>query len=174
SPAIAIEQRALAKSPRSTVGTVTEIADYLRLLFARVGTPHCPSCGKRIEAQTVQQIVDRILAMPEGTKAAILAPIARARRGELKLEIERLRREGFVRARIDGEIVDLGDEIVLDRARAHDLDVVVDRVVVKDGVKGRVTDSVELSLKLGEGRLLVDLSTETARSEPMWMSERFA
>jgi excinuclease ABC subunit A len=174
SPAIAIEQRALAKSPRSTVGTVTEISDYLRLLFARVGTPHCPSCGKRIEAQTVQQIVDRILGLGEGTRASILAPIARGRRGELKLEIDRLRREGFVRARIDAEIVDLGDEIVLDRTRPHDLDVVVDRIVVKQGVKGRLTDSVELALKLGEGRLLVDLSTDAAKREPLWMSERFA
>src|ERR1700750_921232 len=166
SPAIAIEQRALAKSPRSTVGTVTEIADYLRLLFARVGTPHCPSCGKRIEAQTVQQIVDRILALGEGTRAAILSPIARARRGELKLEIERLRREGFVRARIDGEVIDLGDEIVLDRSKVHDLDVVVDRIVVKEGVKGRLTDSVELALKIGEGRLLVDTSSEADKREP--------
>jgi excinuclease ABC subunit A len=174
SPAIAIEQRALAKSPRSTVGTVTEISDYLRLLFARVGTPHCPSCGKRIEAQTVQQIVDRILGFGEGARASILAPIARGRRGELKLEIEKLRRDGFVRARIDAEVVDLGDEIVLDRTRPHDLDVVIDRIVVKSGVKGRLTDSVELALKLGDGRLLVDFSTETARSEPMWMSERFA
>jgi excinuclease ABC subunit A len=174
SPAIAIEQRALAKSPRSTVGTVTEIADYLRLLFARVGTPHCPNCGKRIEAQTVQQIVDRILGLGAGTRAAILAPIVRARRGELKLEIERLRREGFVRVRIDGEVVDLGDEIVLDRSKVHDLDVVVDRIAVKEGVKGRLTDSVELSLKLGEGRLLVDLSIEGEKREPLWMSERFA
>ncbi len=174
SPAIAIEQRALAKSPRSTVGTVTEIADYLRLLFARVGTPHCPECGKRIEAQTVQQIVDRILDLGEGTRAAILAPIARARRGELKLEIDRLRREGFVRARIDGELIDLGDEIVLDRTKAHDLDVVIDRISVKEGVKGRLTDSVELALKLGEGRLLVDTSTDAVKREPLWMSERFA
>jgi excinuclease ABC subunit A len=172
SPAIAIEQRALSKSPRSTVGTVTEIADYLRLLFARVGTPHCPSCGKRIEAQTVQQIVDRILGYAEGSRVTLLAPIARARRGELKLEIERLRREGFVRVRIDGEVVDLGDELVLDRARPHDLDVVVDRIIVKDGVKSRLTDSVELSLKLGEGRLLVDLVG--SGHEPVWMSERFA
>src|SRR5258706_4321334 len=117
SPAIAIEQRALAKSPRSTVGTVTEIADYLRLLYARVGVPHCPSCGKRIEAQTVQQIVDRVLAMPEGTKLSVLAPIARARKGELKLELERMRREGVVRARIDGSVVDLGAEIELDSTR---------------------------------------------------------
>src|SRR5262245_43493573 len=174
SPAIAIEQRALSKSPRSTVGTVTEISDYLRLLFARVGTPHCPNCGKRIEAHTVHQIVDRVLGLGEGMRVTILAPIARARRGELKLDLERLRREGFVRARIDGELVDLGDEIVLDRTRPHDLDVVVDRVVVKEGLKGRLTDSVELALKLGEGRLLADTSTDTEQTEPMWMSERFA
>lgn len=174
SPAIAIEQRALTKSPRSTVGTVTEISDYLRLLFARVGTPHCPQCGSKIEAQTVQQIVDRILGLGEGARVTILAPICRARKGELKLELDRLRREGFVRIRIDGEVVDLGDEIVLDRQKPHDLDVVVDRVVVKEGIKSRLTDSVELSLKLGEGRLLVDQSTDKVRSEPIWMSERFA
>jgi excinuclease ABC subunit A len=170
SPAIAIEQRPLSKSPRSTVGTVTEIADYLRLLYARVGVPHCPSCGKRIEAQTVQQIVDRILGLVEGTRLSVMAPIARARKGELKLELERLRREGFVRARIDGSVVDLGDELELDRSRTHDLDVVVDRLVLKEGLKGRLTDSVELALKLGEGRLLVDTGDE----EPFWMSERFA
>jgi excinuclease ABC subunit A len=170
SPAIAIEQRPLSKSPRSTVGTVTEIADYMRLLYARVGVPHCPSCGKRIEAQTVQQIVDRILAMTEGTRLSLLSPVARARKGELKLELERLRRDGFVRARIDGSLVDLGDEIELDRSRAHDLDVVVDRLVLKDGLKGRLTDSVELALKLGEGRLLL----QAGDAEPFWMSERFA
>src|ERR1700744_3937075 len=147
SPAIAIEQRPLSKSPRSTVGTVTEIADYLRLLYARVGVPHCPNCGKRIEAQTVQQIVDRVVALPEGARFSVLAPIARARKGELKLELERLRREGFVRARIDGTVVGLGDPINLDRSKAHDLDVVVDRIVNKEGVKGRVTESVELALK---------------------------
>ena len=170
SPAIAIEQRPLSKSPRSTVGTVTEIADYLRLLYARVGVPHCPSCGKRIEAQTVQQIVDRILGLQDGTRLSVLAPIARGRKGELKLELERLRREGFVRARIDGSVIDLGDEIELDRSKTHDLDVVVDRLVLKEGLKGRLTDSVELALKLGEGRLLV----QAADDEPFWMSERFA
>src|SRR5829696_1407120 len=170
SPAIAIEQRPLSKSPRSTVGTVTEIADYLRLLFARVGVPHCPNCGKRIEAQTVQQIVDRILALPEGSRFSVLAPVARARKGELKLELERLRREGFVRARVDGAVVDLGDPIELDRAKPHDLDVVVDRIVLKEGVKGRLTDSVELALKTGEGRLLIAVEGE----EPFWLSERFA
>ncbi len=170
SPAIAIEQRPLSKSPRSTVGTVTEIADYLRLLYARVGTPHCPKCGKRIEAQTVQQIVDRVLTFAEGTRLNVLAPICRARKGELKLELERLRREGFVRARIDGSLVDLGDEIELDRGKAHDLDVVIDRLVMKDGLKGRLTDSVELALKQGEGRLLVAIDGE----EPLWLSECFA
>jgi excinuclease ABC subunit A len=170
SPAIAIEQRPLSKSPRSTVGTVTEIADYLRLLFARVGIPHCPSCGKRIEAQTVQQIVDRILGLPEGSRFSVLAPIARARKGELKLELERLRRDGFVRARVDGAVVDLGDPIALDRSKAHDLDVIVDRIVLKEGVKGRLTDSVELALKIGEGRILVAVEGQ----EPFWLSERFA
>ena len=170
SPAIAIEQRPLSKSPRSTVGSVTEIADYLRLLFARIGIPHCPNCGKRIEAQTVQQIVDRVLALPEGARFSVLAPIARARKGELKLELETLKREGFVRVRIDGTVVDLGDPIELDRSKAHDLDVVVDRIVNKEGVKGRVTESVELALKTGEGRLLVAVEGE----EPFWLSERFA
>jgi excinuclease ABC subunit A len=170
SPAIAIEQRPLSKSPRSTVGTVTEIADYLRLLFARVGVPHCPQCGRRIEAQTVQQIVDRVLAFPEGTRLSVLAPIARGRKGELKLELERLRREGFVRARVDGAVVDLGDDLEIDRAKVHDLDVVIDRIVLKDGQKGRLTDSVELALKMGDGALLVWVDGE----EPQWMSERFA
>jgi len=170
SPAIAIEQRPLSKSPRSTVGTVTEIADYLRLLFSRVGVPHCPSCGKRIEAQTVQQIVDRIESLGEGARLSVLAPICRARKGELKLELERLRREGFVRARIDGQVVDLGDELELDRQKAHDLDVVIDRIVLKEGVRGRLTDSVELALELGEGRLLL----LPEGKEPFWLSERFA
>jgi len=175
SPAIAIEQRPLSKSPRSTVGTVTEIADYLRVLFARAGVPHCPSCGKRIEAQTVQQIVDRILGLGDGARILLLAPVCRARKGELKLELERLRREGFVRARIDDTIVDLGDELELDRQKPHDLDVVVDRIVLKEGIKGRVTDSVELALKLGEGRLLVQQEVaEGAQPEPFWLSERFA
>jgi excinuclease ABC subunit A len=172
SPAIAIEQRALAKSPRSTVGTVTEIADYLRLLFARVGVPHCPSCGKRIEAQTVQQIVDSPGQLESGRKRVHARAHRPRSRGELRLELERLRREGFVRARIDGEVVDLGDDIVLDRTRPHDLDVVVDRIVVKDGIKGRLTDSVELALKLGEGRLVLDPTA--TRASPYWMSERFA
>ena len=170
SPAIAIEQRPLSKSPRSTVGTVTEIADYLRLLFARIGVPHCPNCGKRIEAQTVQQIVDRVLGLKEGSRMSVLAPIVRGRKSELRLEIEKLRREGFVRAQIDGQMIDLGDDIEVDRTKPHDLDVVIDRLVMKDGLKSRVTDSVELALKTGDGRMLIAVEGE----EPFWLSEHFA
>jgi excinuclease ABC subunit A len=169
SPAIAIEQRALAKSPRSTVGTVTEIADYLRLLFARVGVPHCPKSGKVLRAYTVQEIVDHILDHMEGTRLSLLAPIVRKKKGELRTELERLRRDGFVRARLDGEQIDLGDDIVPDRSKPHSLDVVVDRIVVRDGVKGRVTDSVELALKLGQGTVLIDALDG---QEPVVMSER--
>ncbi len=170
SPAIAIEQKTLGKSPRSTVGTITEIADYFRLLFARIGTPHCPTCGRTIEAQTVQQIVDRILAIAEGSKVTLLAPICRGRKGELKLELDRLRREGFVRVVVDGVMLDLGDDIHVARTRAHDLDVVVDRIVIKANLKSRVTDSVELALKTGDRVVLV----ATGDSAPVWMSERFA
>ena len=169
SPAIAIEQRALGKSPRSTVGTVTEIADYLRLLFARVGVPHCPISGKVLRAYTVQEIVDAVVARGEGARAAILAPMVRQRKGDLRAELEQLRRDGFVRARVDGTQIDLGEGVELDRAKPHDLDVVVDRIVVKAGVKGRVTDSVELALKLGDGTVLID---PVDGSEPVVMSER--
>src|ERR1700753_3797241 len=150
SPAIAIEQRALGKSPRSTVGTVTEIADYLRLLYARAGTPHCPKSGKVLRAYTVQEIVDTILDRGPEARLSLLAPVVRGRKGELRAELERLRREGFVRARVDGNMVDLGEELELERNKSHDLDVVVDRIQVREGVKGRVTDSVELALKLGD------------------------
>ncbi|MBM4374604.1 MAG: excinuclease ABC subunit UvrA, partial [Deltaproteobacteria bacterium] len=176
SPAIAIEQRPLARNPRSTVGTVTEIADYLRLLFARAGIPHCPRCGKRIEAQTAQQIVDRILDLGDGVRAVLLAPVCRGRKGELRIELDRLRREGFVRARVDGALVDLGDPLVLDRNKPHDLDVVVDRVVVKAGNRQRIADSVDLALKLGEGVMLIDRVAEAGepKAEPLLLSERFA
>ncbi len=170
SPSIAIEQKPLGKSPRSTVGTVTEIADYLRLLFARAGVPHCPNCGDRIEAQTVQAMVDRVAGLPPGSKVQLLAPICRSRKGELKLEIDRLRREGFVRARIDGTMVDLSDDIVPERNKPHNLDVIVDRIVIKDGILSRLTDSVELALRMGEGALLVDREG----SEAFLLSQRFA
>ncbi len=169
SPAIAIEQRALGKSPRSTVGTVTEIADYLRLLFARAGTPHCPISGTVLRAYTVQEIVDTILRKPDGSRAVLLAPIARKKKGELRTEFERLRREGYVRVRVDGEQFDLGENLTIDRAKLHDIDVVVDRVIVRDGSKGRITDSVELALKLGSGTVLIDFLDGT---EPLVLSER--
>jgi excinuclease ABC subunit A len=169
SPAIAIEQKGLGKSPRSTVGTVTEIADYLRLLYARVGVPHCPKSGKVLRAYTVQEIVDAIIARGDGARAALLAPVVRKQKGDHRAEIERLRRDGFVRVRIDGTQVDLADDIALDANKPHDIDVVVDRIIVRDGVKGRLTDSVELALKLGDGTLLVD---PTDGGEPVVMSER--
>ena len=169
SPAIAIEQKGLGKSPRSTVGTVTEIADYLRLMYARVGVPHCPRSGKVLRAYTVQEIVDAIASRGEGARVALLAPILRRARGDLSAELERLRREGFVRARLDGRQVDLSDDVTVDADAEHDLDVVIDRIVVRDGSKGRITDSVELALKLGDGTLLIDA---TDGSEPVVMSER--
>jgi excinuclease ABC subunit A len=169
SPAIAIEQKGLGKSPRSTVGTVTEIADYLRLLYARIGVPHCPKSGKVLRAYTVQEIVDEILSRGDGSRLSLLSPIARARHSDLGQELERLRRDGFVRARIDGQNVDLADEPQLDAQEPHDLDVVVDRVVVKDSAKGRITDSVELALKLGDGTLLLDAGDGTP---PIVRSER--
>ena len=169
SPAIAIEQKALGKSPRSTVGTVTEIADYLRLLFSRVGVPHCPKSGKVLRAYTVQEIVDHILELGEGARLSLLAPLERNQEGGLEDRIERLRREGFVRARVNGQAVDLAEPEGWPRVERYDLDVVVDRIVVRVGAKGRVTDSVELALKLGNGTLLLDALDG---SPPRVMSER--
>ena len=169
SPAIAIEQKALGKSPRSTVGTVTEIADYLRLLFSRVGTPHCPISGEVLRAHTVQEIVDFVLNQGSGAKVIILARIVRQEARDLDHELTRLRREGFVRARLDGENFDLGEEIEVDPNVEHDLDLVVDRVAIREDIKGRVTDSVELALKLGDGTVLLDLMDG---EEPTVMSER--
>lgn len=169
SPAIAIEQRALGKSPRSTVGTVTEIADYLRLLFARVGVPHCPKSGQVLRAYTVQEIVDFIADRGDGSRLTLLAPVLRNQKGDLRQEIDGLRRDGFVRARIDGQQFDLSDDIPLDKSKAHVLEVVVDRIVVREGTKGRITDSVELALKLGDGSILIDAGDGTA---PAVMSEK--
>ncbi len=169
SPAIAIEQKALGKSPRSTVGTVTEIADYLRLLFSRVGTPHCPISGDILRAYTVQEIVDSVLAQKEGSRIIILSRIVRNEARDLEHELTRLRREGFVRARLDGENFDLGEDIRVDPSVPHDLDLVVDRVVIREDIKGRVTDSIELALKLGDGTVLLD---KMDGSELLVMSEK--
>jgi excinuclease ABC subunit A len=169
SPAISIEQKTTSNNPRSTVGTVTEVYDYLRLLYARIGKPACPSCGKPVSRQTVQQIVDRMLDCSEGTKIILYAPIIRGRKGEYKKELDQLRKDGFTRARVDGEVVELGDPITLDKKKKHDIDVQIDRIVVKAGARQRITDSVELGLRLGEGLL----SVQYEGSEEL-LSERLA
>jgi len=157
SPAISIEQKTTLRNPRSTVGTVTEIYDYLRVLFARAGRPHCHRCGKPIAAQSVQQIVDAVLALPAGSKIQILAPIVRGRKGTYKKELREAARSGFVRARIDGAMRGLDEEIELDKFRQHTIEVVVDRLVVGPGLKGRLTDSVETALGAAEGLVVVDV-----------------
>ena len=160
SPAISIDQKTTSKNPRSTVGTVTEIYDYLRLLWARIGIPHCPVCGREITQQTVDQIVDKLMEFPERTKIQVLAPIARGKKGEFVKEINDIRKQGFVRCRIDGEIVDLQDEIKLSKTKKHNIEVVVDRLVIKDGIQSRLTDSVETATKIGNGLLIIDVNGE--------------
>ncbi|MFM7553451.1 MAG: excinuclease ABC subunit UvrA, partial [Actinomycetota bacterium] len=170
SPAISIDQKTTSRNPRSTVGTVTEIYDYLRLLFARVGHPHCPTCGRAITGQSAEQIVDQVLRLPAESKFTVDAPIVRGRKGEFKDVIERLRGEGFTRIKVDGETLLLEDEIVLDKKFKHDLSVVVDRLVLKDDLRRRLTDSVETALQLADG--LVDVAI--VDGETMTFSERFA
>ncbi len=150
SPAIAIEQKSTSRNPRSTVGTVTEIYDYLRLLFARVGTAYCPKCGREIRPQTIQQIVDRILALPDRTRIYVLAPIVRQRKGEYRKELGDLRKAGFVRVRVDGELRDLADEISLDRKRKHTIEVLVDRLVMREGIATRLADSLGVAFQQGD------------------------
>jgi len=157
SPAISIEQRTTSRNPRSTVGTVTEIYDYLRLLFARVGRPHCHRCGKPIASQSVQDIVDSVLNLPEGSRVQVLAPIVRGRKGIYKKELQEAARKGFVRARVDGEVRDLADEIELDKRRKHSIEIVVDRLVIRGDLKNRLTDSVETALQAAEGLVVVDV-----------------
>src|SRR5579884_2063179 len=164
SPAISIEQKSTSHNPRSTVGTVTEIYDYLRLLFARIGHPFCFNCGEEIAAQTVQQMVDAIQTLPEGMKLQILAPIVRGRKGEYKKELLDMRRAGFVRARIGDRTVDLGEDIALDKQKKHTIEIIVDRLVMKSGeaLARRLADSVETALKLAGG--LVGVLTEDGRT----------
>ena len=169
SPAISIEQKSVSKNPRSTVGTVTEIHDYLRLLYASVGVPHCPSCGHVIRPQTVQQMVDRVTALPEGTRLVLYAPYVRGKKGEYKKQLAQMAAEGFVRARIDGEMVELSaDPPRLDKQKKHDVDVVVDRLVVKEGMEKRLADSLETALKVSGG--LVVLAPEGAEEETLSQS----
>ena len=149
SPAISIDQKTTSKNPRSTVGTVTEIYDYLRLLYANIGIPHCPQCGKEIKPQSVDQIIDVVTALPERTKLQVLSPVVRGRKGEHKNVIEKARKDGFVRIKIDGEQYELdGLEINLDKQKKHNIEIVVDRLIVKDDMNKRLSDSVETALKL--------------------------
>ena len=160
SPAISIDQKTTSKNPRSTVGTVTEIYDYLRLLWARVGVPHCPKCGREIKQQSIDQIVDQIMALPEGTRIQILAPVVRARKGEHVKILEDAKKSGYVRARIDGILYELSEEIKLEKNKKHNIEIVVDRLVIKPEIGRRLTDSAETALALAGGLMLVDLVGE--------------
>ena len=157
SPAISIDQKTTSKNPRSTVGTVTEIYDYIRLLYARIGVPYCPKCGKKIEKQTIDQIVDNILELEQGTKIQVLAPVIRGRKGEFTKLLEDFQKEGFVRARIDGEIVELSDDISIDRKKKHNVEIVVDRLVIKPDIRSRLTESVEIALKHANNLVSIDI-----------------
>ncbi len=170
SPAISIEQRSASKNPRSTVGTVTEIYDYLRLLYARVGEPHCYVCGAKIEQQTVSQIVDQVLVYPENSRIQVLAPLVRGRKGEHREVFERIKKEGFVRARVDGEVADLETEVRLDKKKKHSIEAVVDRLIVKAKIKSRLADSVETALRLSGGMVGIVNGNE----EPRIFSEQYA
>ena len=156
SPAISIDQKTTSKNPRSTVGTVTEIHDYLRLLYARIGQPHCPVCGQPITSQSVDQMVDTIMEFPEGTKLMIMAPVVRQRKGEHEKILERIRKEGFTRVRIDGEIRLINEEeIKLDKKFKHTIEIVVDRIIIKDGQESRISEAVELAMHQGDGLVVV-------------------
>jgi excinuclease ABC subunit A len=170
SPAISIEQKTTSKNPRSTVGTVTEIYDYLRVLFARIGIPHCPKCGRVIAAQTVQQMVDRILGLPAGSRLMLLAPVIRGRKGEYRKLFFDLRQQGFVRVRVNGQVYELGEEIELAKTKKHTIEVVVDRLVVRDNLGARLADSLETSLRLADGVVQVEVVDGAA----MLFSERLA
>ncbi|NBH71732.1 excinuclease ABC subunit UvrA [Clostridiaceae bacterium] len=170
SPAISIDQKSTNRNPRSTVGTVTEIYDYMRLLYARIGIPHCPKCGREIKKQTVDQMVDQILAMPERTRIQLLAPVVRGRKGEHVKLLEQARRSGYVRARIDGNLYELSEEIKLEKNIKHNIEIVVDRLVVKEGIEKRLTDSIETVMALSDGLMIVDV----VDGEPLNFSMSFS
>jgi len=170
SPAISIDQKTTSKNPRSTVGTVTEIYDYLRLLYARVGTPHCPECGREISQQTVDQIVDKVMELEEKTRIQVLAPVIRGRKGEYVKLLEDIKKMGFVRVRVDGEIMDVNEEIKLDKNKKHNLEIVVDRLIIKPGIEKRLADSIETALAHAEGIVLIDVLGK----EELLFSQNFA
>ncbi len=161
SPAISIDQKTTSKNPRSTVGTVTEIYDYIRLLYARIGIPYCPNCGKKIEKQTVDQIIDSIMELEEGTKIQVLAPIVRGRKGEFTKLLADFVKEGFIRARIDGEVVELTDDLQIDRKKKHNVEIIVDRLVIKQEIRNRLAESVEIALKHADNLVLIDIVKQT-------------
>ena len=171
SPAISIDQKTTSKNPRSTVGTVTEIYDYIRLLYARIGVPYCPKCGKKIEKQTIDQIIDSILELEEGTRIQVLAPIVRGRKGEFVKQLEQFEKEGFVRARIDGETVELSDDIQIDRKKKHNIELIVDRLVIKEDIRSRLTESVETALKYANNIVIIDDNTH---KKEMLFSQNYA
>ena len=170
SPAISIDQKSTNRNPRSTVGTVTEIYDYFRLLYARIGIPHCPKCGKIIERQTVDQMVDKIISLPEGTKIQLLAPVVRGRKGEHAKVLDRAKRSGYVRVRVDGSLYELSEEIKLDKNKKHNIEIVVDRLVVKDSIAKRLADSIENVMEVSEGLMIVDIIGDA----PMNFSQSFS
>ncbi|MDE6916910.1 MAG: ABC-ATPase UvrA, partial [Lachnospiraceae bacterium] len=170
SPAISIDQKSTNRNPRSTVGTVTEIYDYFRLLYARIGIPHCPNCGRAIKRQTVDQMVDQIMELPQGTKLQLLAPVVRGRKGEHAKVLDRAKKSGYVRVRIDGNLYDLAEEIKLEKNIKHNIEIIVDRIAVKEGVERRLTDSIENVMALSEGLLMVDVID----GEMMNFSDSFA
>src|SRR5471032_1644229 len=177
SPAISIEQKTTSKNPRSTVGTVTEIYDYLRLLFARVGVPYSPATGLPIESQTVSQMADRILALKEGTRLYLLAPIVRGRKGEYRKELAELQKKGFQRAKVDGKFYDISATPALDKKLKHDIEIVVDRIVVKPDIGNRLPDSIETALKLADGLLVVEFADEKekdGKQKQIIFSSKFA
>ena len=157
SPAISIDQKTTSKNPRSTVGTVTEIYDYIRLLYANIGVPYCPKCGKKIEKQSVDQIVDNILELPEGTRIQVLAPVVRGRKGEFVKLLEDFQKEGFVRVKIDGEQFEISDDIQIDRKKKHDVDIVIDRIIIRDDIRSRLTESVEVALKYANNLVKIEI-----------------
>ena len=183
SPAIAIDQKTTSKNPRSTVGTVTEIYDYLRLLYARVGTPHCPSCGKEISSQSIDQILDTLLGYPQGTRIILMAPVVRGRKGEYTKSFEEFRKAGFARVRIDGEMYELDEDISIEKNRKHTIEVAVDRLVIRDEIRSRMNDSAETALKLADGILTAlvqvpegenEYGDMTYRESELLFSQKFA
>lgn len=170
SPAISIDQKSTNRNPRSTVGTVTEIYDYLRLLYARVGTPHCPKCGRVIRRQTVDEMVDQLLALPEGSRIQLLAPVVRGRKGEHVKILDNARKSGYVRVRIDENLYELSEEIHLEKNIKHNIEIVIDRLKVRDGIQNRLTDSLETALALTDGLAMVDVNGE----ETINFSQSFA